>query len=124
MPEMHLRQSVFTYSACVPFTKNKERIQNITATGYSRYIYQNKLDKAGFWHDMVSGDFKDISRITACDKALCDKAFDIAKNPKYDGYQCGLALLVYNSFIKTILLLVQINLLIVSLKVKLCQTKN
>ena len=48
MPEMHLRQSVFTYSACVPFTKNKERIQNITATGYSRYIYQNELDKAGF----------------------------------------------------------------------------
>ena len=68
---------------------------------------------------MVSGDFKDISRITAC-----DKAFNIAKNPKYGGYQCGLALLVYNSFIKTILLLVQINLLIVSLKVKLCQTKN
>ena len=48
MPEMHLRQSVFTYSACVPFTKNKERIQNITETGYSRYIYQNELDKAGF----------------------------------------------------------------------------
>ena len=48
MPEMHLRQPGFTYSACVPFTKNKERIQNFKETGDSRYIYQNKLDKVCF----------------------------------------------------------------------------
>ena len=48
MPEMHLRQPGFTYSACVPFTKNKERIQKFKATGDSRYIYQNKLDKVCF----------------------------------------------------------------------------
>ena len=52
MPEMHLRQpaalgkSRFIYSACGSFTKNKERIQKFRETGYSRYIYQNELDKA------------------------------------------------------------------------------
>ena len=45
MPEMHLRQPRFTYSACGPFTKNKERIQKFIETGDSRYIYQNELDK-------------------------------------------------------------------------------
>ena len=48
MPEMHLRQPGFTYSACVPFTKNKERIQKFKETVDSRYIYQNKLDKVCF----------------------------------------------------------------------------
>ena len=80
MPEMHLRQPGFTYSACVPFTKNKERIQKFKETGDSRYIYQNKLDKACFQHDMASGDFKDLTRRTTSDKSLCDKAFNI------DGY--------------------------------------
>ena len=48
MLEMHLRQPGFTYSACGPFTKNKERIKKITETGDSRYIYQNELDKVVF----------------------------------------------------------------------------
>ena len=48
MPEMHLRQPGFTYSACDPFTKNKERIRKFKETGDSRYIYQNELDKAFF----------------------------------------------------------------------------
>ena len=43
MPEMHLRQPGFTYSACGPFTKNKERMQKIKETGDLRYIYQNEL---------------------------------------------------------------------------------
>ena len=94
MPEMHLRQPRFTYSACGPFTKNKQRIQKSKETGDSRYIYQNKLDKACFQHDMAYGDFKDLTRRTASDKILPDKAFDIAKNTKYDGYQKGLASLV------------------------------
>ena len=71
IPEMHLRQPGFTYSACGPFTKNKERMGNFIETGDSRYIYQNKLDKACFQHDMAYGDFKDL---TAADKVLCDKA--------------------------------------------------
>ena len=82
MPEMHLRQPGFTCSASGPFTKNKERIQRFKETGDSRYIYQNKLDKGCFQHDMVYGDFKDLNRRTASKKILRDKAFNIAKNPK------------------------------------------
>ena len=49
---------------------------------------------------MAYGDFKDIKRRTASDKILRDKAFNIAKNPKYDGYQRGLASMVYIFFNK------------------------
>ena len=63
-PEMHLRQPVFTYIACRPFTKNKERNQKFKETGDSRYIYQNELDKACFQPDMGYGDFKDLPRRT------------------------------------------------------------
>ena len=62
MPEMHLKQLGFTYSACGPFTKNKERIQKFKKTGGMSYIYINELDKAYFQHDMVYGDFKDLAR--------------------------------------------------------------
>ena len=100
MSEMHLKQPGFTYSACGPFTKNKERIQKFKETGDTSYIYKNKLDKACFQHDMTYGDFKDLKRRTASDKILRDKAFNIAKNPKYDGYQRGLASMVYKFFDK------------------------
>ena len=99
MPEMHLRQPGFTYSACEPFTKNKEKIQKFKETD-SRYIYQNELDKACFQHDMAYGDFKDLTRRITSDKILGDEAFNIAKNPKYDGYQRGLASMVYKFFDK------------------------
>ena len=95
MPEMHIKQPGFTYSACGPFTKNKERIQKFKKTGDTSYIYKNELDKACFQHDMAYGDFKDLARRTASDKMLRDKAFNIDKNPKYDGYQRGLAAMVY-----------------------------
>ena len=91
MPEKHLRQPGFIYSACGPFTKNKERIHKFKETGDSRYIYQNKLDKVCFQHDMTYEDFKDLTRRTASDKFLRDKAFNIAKNTKYEGHQRGLA---------------------------------
>ena len=48
MPEMHLRQPGFTYSACGPFNKNKERIQRFKKTGDTSYIYKNELDKHAF----------------------------------------------------------------------------
>ena len=70
MPEMHLRQPGFTYSACEPFTENKERMQKLKETGDSRYIYQNELDKACFQHYMAYIDSKDLSRRTASDKTL------------------------------------------------------
>ena len=95
MPEMHLKQPGFTYSSCGPFTKFKERIKKIKETGDSRYIYQNELDKAGFRHDMAYWDFKDLPRRTTSDKILPDKAFNIAKSLKYDGYQRDLASMVY-----------------------------
>ena len=91
MPEMHLRQPGFTYNACRPFTKDRERIQKIEETGDSQYIYQNEIDEACFQHDMAYGDFKYLTRRTTSDKILCDKAFNIAKNSKYNGYQRGLA---------------------------------
>ena len=100
MPEIHLTQPRFTYSACGPFTKTKERIQKFKQTGDSRYVYKNELDKACFQHDMAYGDFKDLKRRTAADNILRDKAFNITKNPKYDGYQRGLASMVYNFFDK------------------------
>ena len=100
MPEMHLKQPGFTYSACGPFTKNKESIERFKETRDSRYIYQNELEKACFWHDMAYGDFKDLNRRTIADKVLRDKAFNIAKNTKYDGYQRGLASIVYKLFDK------------------------
>ena len=86
MPEMHLEQHRFTYSACRSFTKNKERMKKFKGTGDSRYVYQNELDQACFQHDMAYGDFKDLNRRTAADKVLHDKAFKIAKNPKYGGH--------------------------------------
>ena len=48
MSEMHSRQPGFPYSACGPFTKNKERTQKFKETGDSRQIYQNEQDKACF----------------------------------------------------------------------------
>ena len=87
MPEMHLKQPEFTYSACGPFTKNIERIQKFKETGDKSYIYKN-------------GDFKDLKRRANSDKVLRDKAFNIAKIPKYDGYQKGIASMVYKIFDK------------------------
>ena len=85
--EIHLKQPGFTYSACGPFNKNKERIQKFKETGDTSYMYKKELDKAYFQHDMAYGDFKDLARRTASDKILRDKAFNIAKNPRNDGCQ-------------------------------------
>ena len=98
MPEMHLRPRAFTYSACGKFIKNKERIQKIKEIRDSRYIYQNRLDKAFFQHDMAYDDFEDLTRKTAFDKMLRHKAFNIGINLKYDGYQRCLALIVCKCF--------------------------
>ena len=98
MPEMHLRQPQFVYSACGPFTKNKERVQKFKETGDTSYIYKNELVEACFQHDMAYGDFKDLKRRTYSDEVLRDKAFNITKNPKYDEYQRGLASMVYKFF--------------------------
>ena len=95
MPEMHLRQPGFTYSACGGFSKNKKIIIKFKEIGDSRYIYQNELDKACFQHDMVYGHFKDLNRRANADKVLRDKALYIAKSSKHDGYQRGLSSMLY-----------------------------
>ena len=63
--------------------KLKKEYKSLNKTGDSRYIYKNELDKACFQHDMAYGDFKDLKRRAAADNVLRDKAFNIAKNPKY-----------------------------------------
>ena len=91
MPKMHLEQPGFTYSACGPFTRNKQSIQKCMQTGDLRNIYKNELDKACFQHDMAYGDFKDLKRKAQSHRVSKNKAFAIASNPKYDGYQRRLA---------------------------------
>ena len=97
---MHLRQAQFTYSACGPFTKHKQRIQKFKETGDTNYIYKNELDKACFAHDSAYSDSKDLTKRTVADKILRNRAFNVAKDPKYDEYQRGLASMVYKFFDK------------------------
>ena len=68
----------------------KQEIQDI--------FIKNKLDKACFQHIVVYGDFKDLNRRLIADKVLRDRAFNIAKNPKYDGHQRGLDSMIYKFF--------------------------
>ena len=100
MPKMHLRQPRFVYSACGPFTRHKERIKEFKHTGDTRYIYRNELHKACFQHDSAYADHKDLINRTEANKVLRDKAYDIASNPEYDGYQRGLVSMVYKFFDK------------------------
>ena len=76
---------------------NKE-LKKFKETGDTNYIYKNELDKACFVHDAAYSDSKDLTKRTVADKILKNKAFDIAKDPKYDGYQRGLASMVYKFF--------------------------
>ena len=100
MPEMHLRQPGFTYRACGPFTKNKERIRKFKETVDTSYTYKNELDKTCFQHDMAYGGFKDLTKRTFADKVLRDKAFKVAIYQKYDGCQRGLASMLFKCFDK------------------------
>ena len=102
MPEKHLKQPSFTYSACGTFTKNKERIEKFMQTGNTNFIYENEIDKACFQHDMAYGKSKDSAKRTQSDKVLRNKVFKIVSDPKYDGYQRRLASMVYKFFDKKI----------------------
>ena len=98
MPEMHLRQPQFVYSACGPFTRHKERIKEFKRTGDTRLLYRNELDKACFKHDAAYAKYKDVENRLISDQKLRNSAYAIASNPKYDGYQRGLASIVYKFF--------------------------
>ena len=88
MSKMDLRQLEFRYSACGPFIKNKERKEKFKETRDSQYIYQKQLDKNYFQHDIACWDFNhyDLTKRKVFDITSRDKAFNIAKNPKFDGY--------------------------------------
>ena len=98
MPERHLRQPQFIYSACGPFTRHKKRIKEFKRTGDTRLLYRNELDKACFKHDAAYAKYKDVENRLKSDQILRNSAYDIASNPKYDGYQRGLAGMVYKFF--------------------------
>ena len=97
---MHLRQPQFVYSACGPFTRHKERIKEFKRTGDTRLLYRNELDKACFKHDAAYAKYKDVENRLISDQKLRNSAYDIASNPKYDGYQRGLATMVCKPVIK------------------------
>ena len=95
MLEMHLKQPGFRYSAFGPFIENKTRIKKFKETGNTNFIYKNDLDKACFQYVMAYGDFKDLAKKKKNNvKFLINKAFNFAKNPKYDGYQSEFASMV------------------------------
>ena len=98
MPEMHLRQPRFVYSACRPFTRNKERIKEFKRTGNINLLYRNALDKACFKHDAAYAKYKDVENRLLVDDKLKNSAYDIASNSEYDGYQRDLASMVYKFF--------------------------
>ena len=103
MPEIHFKDAIVgTYSACGPFTKPKQRIQIFTEAGDHRYIYKNELDRACFQHDMAYNKYKNLEKRTQSYKVLKGKAFEIARNSNYNGYQRGLASMVLKLFHKNL----------------------
>ena len=82
MPEKHLKQPGFTYSAGETFTKRKQQIEKFTQTGNTDFIYRNRLDKACFQHHMANGKWRYLAKRTQSDKVLRDKVFKIASDPK------------------------------------------
>ena len=74
MPQIHLRQPQFTYSACGQFTRHEERIQKFKETGDTNYVYKNELDKACFVHDAGYSDSKDLTKRTIADKVFFKKS--------------------------------------------------
>ena len=99
MPKIHLRHPRFTYNACGPITKNKEKIRKKKKKKQLiQDNYRHELHKSCFKHDMGDGDFKDLNRRMVADKVLPNKAFNIPKNSKCNGQQRGLASMVSKFF--------------------------
>ena len=98
MPELHLKQPRFTYSACGLFTKHRERIQKFRETGNLKHLYRNELDRACFAHDVAYSESKDLAIRTISDKILKNRTYEIARNRRYDVSQRALVSMVYNFF--------------------------
>ena len=104
MPEIQLRQPGFSFSVCRLFSKNKEPIQKFKETGGSNHIYQNKLDKVCFQHDMVYEDFKYLPKRTIADKISHDKAFRLLKIQRMMDVKMDLVQWFINFSIKILLI--------------------
>ena len=88
------------YSACGRVTKHFEGIQKFGETGNLKHLYRNESDKAFFAHDAAYPDSNDLAKRTISDNILKDRAYKIARNRNYDGYQRELASMVYKVFDK------------------------
>ena len=100
MPELHLKQPGFTYVACGLFSKHHKRVPKFRETGNLKHLYRNELDKTFCAYNAGYSDSKDLAKRTISDKILKDRAFEIARNRNYDGYQRALANMVYKLFDK------------------------
>ena len=100
MQKLHWKHPRFTYRACGPFIKHPKRIQKFRERGNLKHLCRNKLDKACFAHDTAYSDSKDLTKKTISGKILKDRAYKIARNHKYDGFQRALASMVYKLFDK------------------------
>ena len=109
MPELHFTQPGLTYSACGLFTKYREWIQKSRDTGNLKHIYKNELDKTCFAHDETFAGSKELSKRTVSDKILKDRAYKIAINLKYNGYQRWLESMVFKFFDKKTALEASVN---------------
>ena len=101
MPELHLVDPIVKkYSLCGPCTKHTQRIQDFLNTGKLSYIYKNYLDKACFQYDMTYNKFQNLEKRTQSNIVLKNKALKMASTPRYNGYERGLASMVYKFFNK------------------------
>ena len=80
MPEIHLKQQGFTYSAGGPFTKHRRRIKTFREKYHLKYLYRNELDKACFSHNAAYSDCKDLAKRTIPGKILEDTAYKVARS--------------------------------------------
>ena len=99
MSEMHLWDpKVKKYSACGPFTRHQQRINEFMKDGKLSHIAKNRLDAACFQHDSAYNKYKDSLNRKQSDIVLKNKALKIAIDRKVNGYQRGLAAMVYKFF--------------------------
>ena len=99
MPVMHLwNPKVGKYSAGGPFTRHKQKINDFKKDGKLSHIFKNKLDTACFQHDSIFVKYKDRLNRKKSDVALKNKTLEIAMDPRINGYQRGLASMVYKFF--------------------------
>ena len=87
IPELHLKQPGFTYSACGPFSKHRERIKKFREPANLKHLYKNELDKACFTHNATYSDSKDLANRTTSDRNLKERPYEIAINRNYDENQ-------------------------------------